>query len=342
MVDVVVTGGTGHLGANLVRQLCADGKSVRLVVFDDNNESIDGLDVERVRGDVTDRQSLDAAFKGADVVIHMAAVISIVGGKHGLVRKVNVEGAGNAADACLAQGVRRMMHVASVHAFQMAPIDVPLDETRARVPSTEGRFNAYDRSKADGEREVRKRIEQGLDAVILHPTGVMGPFDYMPSRMGQVFLDLVEQKVPSLVEGSFNWVDVRDVCTSIRAAVEQGRTAQSYLLGGHHHSVKALADIAEGITGVKAPSWVCPMWLAQLGAPSMELFSRLFQSEPLYTREALEALRGNLDMRSDLAAKELGHTPRSTEETVRDCYRWFAQQGRLPDGIVVEGDVSAS
>ena len=215
-MTVVVTGASGHIGGNLVQALVAQGRTVRAMVHKDRG-LLDTMDVEIVEGDVRDPASLAAAFKGAEVIFHLAAIISIDGDLDGHVAAVNIQGAGNVAQAALDAGVKRMIHFSSVHAFNQAPLGEVLDETRARA--TGSHHNTYDRSKAAGEVEVRKAIEKGLDCVILHPTGVIGPFDPVPSRMGQVFVDLHERTMPGLINGGFDWVDVRDVVSSALVAL---------------------------------------------------------------------------------------------------------------------------
>ncbi len=333
-MTTVVTGATGHLGANLVPMLLDRGEAVRVLIHSDDDDSLAGLDVDRIRGDVRDIDSLRRAFAGAERVYHLAALISIVGEMGGRVRAINVDGARNTARACLEAGVERMVHCCSVHAFRQQPVTEPLDESRSRVPDVKGKANAYDRSKAAGEAAVREIVAEGLDAVIVHPTGVIGPVDYRPSRMGRVFLDLYHRRLPSLVAGGFDWVDVRDVCQGMIAAMERGRTGESYLLSGHYLSVAAIAELASRCTGVRPPRFVCPMWLARLGAPFMQAVARLRGSEPLYTREALEALRGSRRVISDKAGRELGFSARPALESVRDAYRWFAENGRISRNLL--------
>jgi dihydroflavonol-4-reductase len=337
---IVVTGASGHIGANLVRELLARGETVRTVQRDDNPESLVGLDVERVKADVRDFDSMRKAFEGADILYHLAALISIVGPMGGLVREINVEGAANVARAALETKVRRMVHFCSVHAFDQEPLDEPLDETRARVKQG-GPAPAYDQSKAAGEAEVRKVVEKGLDAVIVHPSGTIGPWDFAPSRMGQVFLDLFERRLPALVPGGFNWVDARDVVAGAIAAAERGRTDESYLLSGHWKSVAEIATISESFTGSKPPAVTAPMWLARIGAPFLEGFAKVTDREPLYTAESLTALRANRNYDLSKSARELGYRPRPTEESVRDCYTWFAEHGRLPASLLQRMEASA-
>jgi dihydroflavonol-4-reductase len=325
-MTVVVTGANGHVGANLVRELVRRGRTVRVLIHH-NQDALAGLAIECVRGDVGDPPSLRRAFRGADVLYHLAAIISIDGDRGGVVPTTNVTGVRNVAAAALECGVRRMVHVSSVHAFVQEPLDQPLDETRAHVTSPH--YPAYDRSKAAGEAEVRAAIGRGLDAVIVNPTGIIGPYDYQPSRMGRVFLDLFARRLPALVTGGFNWVDVRDVVAGAMAAEERGRTGENYLLAGHWQSVGALAAMAEDTTGVRPPLLTCPMGLARVGAPFVTAAGRLLGTEPLFTSESLHALRANPDVRHDKARRELGYQPRPTRETVTAVYEWFAHTGRI-------------
>ena len=320
---VVVTGASGHVGGNLVRALLASGRAVRVCVREDTR-SIDGLDVERVRADVLDRDSLARAFDGAEVVYHLAALISIVGPQGGRVHRTNVEGPANVVEACLDRKVRRLVHFSSVHAFNQQPPDQPLDETREDAL---GRAPAYDRSKAAGHRNVLAGVARGLDAVIVHPTGIIGPHDYKPSRMGHVLLGLYRREFPALIAGGFDWVDVRDVVAGAMAAEQKGRTGERYLLSGHWVSVMDIGRTVERVTGVRSPRRASPMWLARVGAPFVEAWSKVTKTEPLYTAESLVALRGARDVRHDKAGRELGYDPRPFEDTIRDTFAWYKEIG---------------
>jgi dihydroflavonol-4-reductase len=325
---VAVTGASGHVGANLMRALLDRGDDVRALVHE-HVAALEGLDVERVHGDVLDGDSLARAFEGVERVYHLAAIISIDGDRGGTVPAVNVRGVRNVAEAALATGVRRLVHCSSIHAFDQKPLDQPLDETRSRSDQRRG-HPAYDVSKARGEREVRAVIERGLDAVIVNPTAIIGPNDFQDSRMGRVFLDLVRRRLPSLIDGGFDWVDVRDVCAGIIAAGDRGRTGESYLLGGRYASLRELADIVYRTTGVRPPRATSPMWLARLGAPFVVVAGRIAGREPLYTSEALRALRANRKILTTKARSELNYRARPLEQAVHDSLCWYVESGRLP------------
>jgi dihydroflavonol-4-reductase len=325
-MKTLVTGATGHVGANLVRALVAQGRRVRALVHSADARAIDGLDVERVYGDVRDGSAMRRALCGVDVVYHLAAIISIDGDRDGAVKDVNVRGAHNVARIALEAGVRRMVHVSSIHAFDPHPLDRPLDETRAWAT---GRHPAYDRSKAEGEAAVRRVVDAGLDAVIVNPTSVVGPYDFRRSRMGRFFLDLYRRRLPALPRGGFDWVDARDVAHGLIAAETYGRRGEGYLLGGHYLSMVALARLAEQVTGVRAPRQILPMTLLRFLAPFATVAAHLQGADPLLTRESLRALRGNPVVRYDKSAAELGYRPRHICETVDAIYRWFESAGAL-------------
>lgn len=322
----VVTGANGHVGSNLIRELLAQGRKVRAVVRGPAH-SLDGLDVERVAADVRDRASLERAFEGADVVFHLAAVISISGGRDGLVWDTNVTGVKNAAEAALAKGVKRFVHCSSIHAFRLAGKYGDVDETGERSVHHDD-FD-YDRSKAAGERALREVVAKGLDAVVVNPTGIIGPYDYGPGRTGRLLLDLAHRNLPSLVLGAFDFVDVRDVVQGLLAAEKQGRTDESYILAGHWVSISELAGIARAVTGTPLPPMNVSIRVASLGVPFAAMYGRVRNQEPLYTHESLGTLDRKCRVSNAKARRELGFDPRPIEHTIRDTYDWFAGAGML-------------
>jgi len=324
-MTVVVTGASGHLGANLVRSLLERGERVRVLVHRSADPLAD-LDhpIERVQGSVCERSSLAPALVDAERVYHLAGVISINGDPDGRVHRVNVEGARNVARACLDAGVGRLVHVSSVHAFDMKPHDEVLDETRRQVADSPG-HSAYDRSKALGERAVRDAVDDGLDAVIVNPTGIIGPVDYGPSRLGYLLRELAAGKLPALLDGGFDFVDVRDVADGIIAAGERGRSGENYILGNTWYSLRELAAMVAAVSGRRAPALVTPVWAARAGVPFARVLAKLTKTEPLFTRESLEVLTSNRSISSRRARTELGFTPRPLPQTVADTLAWFSR-----------------
>lgn len=321
-MQVAVTGASGHVGANLVRALLARGDRVRVLLREDDRATR-GLPVTVVHGDVRDPQAVAALVEGAALVFHAAAKISMDPREAREVEAQNVEGPRLLAGACLASGAR-LVHFSSIHA--LATHDGPIDETR---PLAQTHPFAYDRSKARGELEVRAQVARGLDAVIVNPTAIVGPFDFKPSHTGHLLMQFARARVPVVVEGGFNWVDVRDVVDGAIAASERGRAGERYLLTGTWTSLLELSRLASGVTGARPPLAAMPVGLARLGLPFGALYTRLTGRPAVFTSQALEALIQHRDIRRTKAETELGYRPRPLETTLRDSYDWFKASGAM-------------
>jgi dihydroflavonol-4-reductase len=325
-MTVVVTGAGGHIGASLVRALVAQNRPTRCLVHV-HDRALRELAAEIVPGDISDLDSLCHAFEGADVVYHLAGCISLSMDDWPRLESVNVTGTRNVIEACRRTGVRRLVHFSSIHALVQEPFSIPVDESRPLVVSK--RCPPYDLSKAAGEKAVRQAIEQGMDAVIIYPTAVIGPHDYQLSFLGEALLLLAHHRLPALVTGGFDWVDARDVAVGAMLAEKNAPPGAAYLLSGHWVSMCDIARIVAEITGTPAPGFVCPLWLARLGAPFIKAASRLNGKRPLYTSVSLRALRSNRHISHDRATRELGYQPRPFRETLRDTLRWFDETGQL-------------
>lgn len=325
MSRVAVTGAAGHLGGAVVRALIDAGASVRALVHHDRR-ALEGLAFELHEGELQDPETVARLVAGCDRVIHLAAVISLQPRDEPVMKAINVDAVQIVVDACLAAGVSRLVHASSIHAYAARPVDEPIDESRGPA---EPNAPAYDRSKAAGEVIVRDAVTRGLDAVIINPTAIVGPYDFRPSPMGEVMLDLYHRRMPGLVAGGFDWVDVRDVATSVLAAADRGTRGTNYLLSGTWHSVVDLADRIAALTGVRRPRFVSPMWLARGAAPFAAGWARLRKKRALFTPTSLVALRNHQRVSSERARRELGHTARPLDATLRDTFAWFGDHGML-------------
>jgi dihydroflavonol-4-reductase len=321
-----VTGATGHVGANLVRALLAKGRKVRVLVRNDFR-AIEGLDLETVTGDVLDPDSLMKLCRGADTVFHAAARISIVGSEGGMVEKINVEGPRNVVEACLRNRVKRLVHFSSIHAYSSDPADHVIDETR-QLALDEDEF-PYDKSKAMGQREVLKGVERGLNAIIINPTAVLGPHDYKISRMGDVLLDIYNNRYPALIDGGYNWVDARDVVDCALAGEEKGRSGESYLASGTWRHICDISRIINEIYCIKTPRFATPMWVCTMPSYVVLGLSKIRKVTPKFTPHALRTLKSHRHISHEKATRELGYKPRPLEDTIRDTLDWFRQQGMI-------------
>jgi dihydroflavonol-4-reductase len=325
---ILVTGATGHIGNVLVRKLLAQGEKVRALIWrGEDTTSIDGLNIEQVNGDVLDPDSLAPAFGGIDTVFHLAGIISIMPGRNSFVWKVNVEGTRNVIQAARETHVRRLIYTSSIHAITRAPHGVQMDETLGF--DADNPYGEYDRSKATASIEVQNAAAEGMDAVIVCPTGVIGPYDFRGSEMGEVIRGAAEAHSMFYVEGAYDFVDVRDVADGIIAAREYGRSGESYILSGQKLSVRYLLETVREVTGKAFAHVKIPFSLAELAARFTPWYYQRTQSKPRFTPYSLDVLKSNSDISHKKADTELRYKPRPVYESIADTVRWFFDNRKL-------------
>jgi len=319
---ILVTGASGHIGNVLIRRLLESGQKVRALVWrGEDISSIRDLDLERVEGDVLDPASLADALEGVDTVYHLAGLISIMPGRQPFVWKVNVEGTRNVLEAARRAEIRRLVYTSSIHAIKRAPLGVEMDESLGFDPNNP--YGEYDRSKAAASLEVQNAAHADLDAVIVCPTGVIGPYDFRGSEMGEVIRGAAEAKPMFYVEGAYDFVDVRDVADGLIAAAERGRRGESYILSGHRISVRYLLETVREVTGRAFARIKVPFSLAEFAAKFTPWYYQQTNAKPRFTPYSLEVLQSNADISHAKAARELGYRPRPVIETIADTVRWF-------------------
>lgn len=318
---ILVTGAAGHIGNVLVRQLIEGGSRVRaLVLPGEDTRALKGLEVELVSGDVLDMPSLLKAMQGVDYVFHLAGIISIMPGRDELVRKVNIQGTKNILKAAKKCGVKRVLYTSSIHAFSRKWEGV-IDE---RVPfdpkNTEGE---YDRSKAEASLAVQDAARKGQDAVIVCPTGVIGPFDFRGSEMGELLRGFMRKKPHVLIEGAYDFVDVRDVARGMILAVEKGRSGEVYILSGEQVKINHLKALVQKVMGFATATIMIPLSVAKLAAKVTPLYYRLTRRTPKFTTYSLDTVCGNSAISHAKASRELGYRARPLFKSVADTIRWW-------------------
>ena len=325
-MKIAVTGANGHVGVNLCKALIEQGHQVKALTHH-HSQGLKFIPVTIVKGDLLEKSSLIPLLSDVDVVFHLAAKISITGDPDGMVARINTEGTMNMLSAAIECKVKRFIHFSSIHAFQQHPQNQALDETRPLVMD-EG--FAYDRSKAAGERAVMAAVKGGLDAVVLSPTAIIGPADPEPSLIGNALIDIYNNKIPSLVPGGYDWVDVRDIVNAAITAMEKGRTGEKYLLSGQWRSLQEFSGLIQHHTGKKTVHTVLPMWIARVGLPFITLYSKISGTKPLYTSESLTIIaEGNRMISNSKAKRELGFNPRPLTETIGDSLSWLKENNYI-------------
>jgi dihydroflavonol-4-reductase len=323
----LVTGATGHIGNVLVRELLARGEKVRaLILPDESRAPLNGLDVEAVEGDVLDLDSVFQSLRGIRGIFHLAGVISIMPGADPIIRRVNVDGTKNLLKAAREAGIQKFVYTSSIHAIQRAEQGV-IDE--ALPYDASNHYGEYDRSKAEATLEVQKAAHAGLEAVITCPTGVIGPFDFRDSMMGDVIRSAAEQKPTLYVDGAYDFVDVRDVANGLITASEKGRRGESYILSGQRITVRYLLETVREITGRHFFQMKVPFDLAKFAARFTPLYYRMAKSSPRFTPYSLEVLQSNSHISHAKATRELGYRPRPLTESIADAVQWFLETRHL-------------
>ena len=317
----LVTGATGHVGNVLVRKLLKRGEKVRaLILPGECRESIQGLNVEAVDGDVLNMDSLFQSMRGVHGVFHLAGVISIMPGPNPFVRKVNVDGTKNILRAAMESGVKKLIYTSSIHAIRRVE-DGVIDEN---VPyDMNNPYGAYDRSKAEATLDVLNAAHAGLEAVVACPTGVIGPYDFRGSMMGAVIHDAATAKPTLYVDGAYDFVDVRDVADGLISTAENGKRGESYILSGQKITVRYLLETVREITGKNFFQMKIPFDLAKFAAVFTPMYYRFANATPRFTPYSLEVLQSNSNISHAKATRELGYSPRSLYESIKDTVKWF-------------------
>jgi dihydroflavonol-4-reductase len=325
-VRIAVTGASGHIGANLCRELIALGHSLKVLV-NRSSGSLTGLKLAMVNGNLLSVESLRELVKDTDVVLHLAATISIRGKRTKDIYKVNITGTENLIREIKRNTGQRLIHFSSIHALCQSPFDEPLDESRELALHDP---ILYNRTKAISEQLVSRAAEEGMDALIINPTAVTGPYDFRPSLLGQAIIAVYKNRLPALVPGGYNWVDVRDVSRGTISAIEKGKKGERYLLSGHWKSLEELARTINRLKNQESIPPMLPFWLARIGAPFLGLLAWVRGTDPLYTNESLNILKDSHRLISCRKAEtELDYHPRPFEETIRDTIEWFLGNGKI-------------
>ena len=320
-MKVAVTGASGHIGNCLVRELKKQGAEIKVLV-QNFSSYLDEMDVELIQGNLLEPESLTALCEGVDVVFHLAAQIAIENRLSSLTYETNVTGTKNMIRAANHGRAKKFIHFSSIHAFQIGSPDQMLDESRSLVESGK---TIYEFTKAEGEREVIKAVKEGLNAVIINPTAVIGPFDYKGSLLGQALRKIYQNKLPFMVTGGYNWVDVRDVVSASIQAIESGRNGERYILSGVYCSLRELSEMISTLSGCKIPV-IVPVTLARLACPFFKAYSSIAKKEPLYTYQSLNILVNSpSNISNEKARRELGFKPRPLEQTLSDTFNWYTE-----------------
>lgn len=319
-----VTGSTGFLGTNIVECLLEQGWNViALRRKSSNTRDLDRMKVTQVEGDVTDIESLRRTMpEKVDAVFHVAADTAMWFKANERQNRINIDGTRNVVQVALEKKIGRLIHTSSIGAF--GNIHGPVIDEQTPSKAMESKINYY-RSKYLAEQEVFDGIKRGLDAVILNPAQIVGPYDYNYTPL--MFDTIKKGGMLAVPKGSTVCGHVKDYARAHVAAFEKGRTGERYLLGGVHATYGELFQSIGRIVNKKTPTAAFPAWLMSTIAVVMDQVSQFTNKEPLLCSEKVILLNNPVRISSKKAERELGFTTCSLDEMFRDCYEWMKGVG---------------
>lgn len=338
---VIVTGANGHLGNTLIRMLIKWPLEIRGLILPEERgvaeQETDRLlrkkkypgQIVYYEGDMRDAESLRRLFTHEDgqdmYVIHTAGIIDISEHVTPMLYDVNVNGTRNMVELCKEYGVKRLLYVSSVHAIPELDKMTVLTEPEQFSPDLV--VGAYAKTKAEATQVVLDAAREGMDAVIVHPSGILGPYDRSGNHLVQMVTDYLSGRLPACVSGGYDFVDVRDVAKGCILALEKGKKGECYILSNRHYEIREVLEMLRRIAGGKKLP-ILPMWMAKLAAPVIQWIAARKKVRPLYTSYSLYTLQSNDKFSHDKATRELGYMPRDLKETLKDTARWY-RKGQL-------------
>ena len=332
-MNALVTGGTGFVGANVVRELLRDGRSVRVLARPSGDRrALAGLDVEIVEGDLLDPASLTKAVHGVEAVFHVAADYRLWARDPSALYRANVDGTRSLLQACADAGITRVVYTSSVGTLGIPAGGAPGTET---TPVTlADMVGPYKRSKFLAEEVALDFARAGLPVVVVNPSAPIGPWDVKPTPTGQLIVDALDGRLFATVDTGLNLVHVRDVARGHLLAEARGRVGEKYILGhaAGNLSLAAIGRLIADVAGCRAPSVRIPYAVAWCAAACSEGFARLTGGVPKVPLDAVRMARKRMYFSPAKAIRELGLPQTDVRDAVRDAVEWFFQHGyvRLP------------
>lgn len=333
----LVTGASGHLGNILCRKLCSMGESVRaLVLPGDPAPALEGLQVEKVEGDLLSPQDLDRFLTLPEdtegYLFHLAGLISIFKKVGKKLYDVNVVGTKRLLEAARCHRIKRFLYTSSVHAIP----EKPKGEVQAEVSHFDPALvkGAYAKTKAEATQAVLDAGKAGMDVVVVHPSGIIGPLDFGDGHLTRLVFSYANRKIPVSLGGGYDFVDARDVADGMIEAMEKGRSGETYILSGHYASMDELFGEMAELTNRKRFRVIIPLWFAAMYAGIAELFAKMRKRTPLYTRYSIFTLGSNGVFTHAKASRELGYKVRPLRETLKDSLLFVKKRHRLRDLVI--------
>ncbi|MFL5765021.1 MAG: NAD-dependent epimerase/dehydratase family protein [Bacteroidia bacterium] len=329
MSKVFVTGPDGLLGSNIVRELLERKYEVRAMLFHNRRPiTLIDLPIEIVYGNIMNREEILRLSEGCEYVINVAAITDMWPSRSPIFHKINVEGAENVIEAVLVNKVKRMVHIGSASSFGFGSIENPGNE---ETPFRSAKYGLdYIDSKREGQLRVQKAVkERGLNAVIVCPTFMIGPYDFKPSS-GAMIIAIAHAQIPAYSSGGKNWVYVKDVAVAACNAMTMGRAGEAYIAGGENLSYKdAVKRIAAALDQKKLPKFVMPSFLLKLSGGLLSLISLFTKKAPKLSYRMACIACDHHYFSPAKAVKELQMPQTPIEVGVKEARAWFLHNDYL-------------
>ncbi|MBI2876301.1 MAG: NAD-dependent epimerase/dehydratase family protein [Candidatus Tectomicrobia bacterium] len=327
-MKILLTGATGFVGANLLRELLHQGEPVRVLLRPGSDpRNLDGLEgIERAIGDLTQRETLARALTGIQLLYHVAASYTFWARDPESIYAANLLGTRNILEEAFRQGVERVVYTSTVGAIGLWPDGRPADENTPLHP--ESLTRPYKHSKHLAELEALRMAQRGLPVVIVNPSTPIGPYDIKPTPTGKILVDFLNRKMPAYLDTGLNLVHVRDVAQGHILAAQKGRVGERYILGHQDMTLQEILEELSQITGIPAPTIRIPYrvaWIA--GYLNQFLSDHLTHRPPQVPLEGVRMARKKMFFSPAKAIRELGLPQTPIRKALEEAIQWFQAEG---------------
>lgn len=323
MKKFIITGATGHLGNTLTRALSKEKDcQIKLLLLEGETlENFDFQNLEIAYGNILDKDFLSREITEGSVVFHLAGIVDITSSNKNILYDVNVNGTKNIADVCLEKKVKKLIYTSSVHIIE------PIKKQKLLLEPVNFDENKivgdYAKSKIMATKYIFDKVKEGLNAVVVYPSGIIGVNDYKISNIGQLLLDIINNEIKAKVNGGYNFVDVRDVANGIIGAYKSGRVGEGYILSGNTVTIDELFETVNTKLGRKNKQPRIAMWFVKMFSKLAEAYYKVRGKKPLFTAYSLYTLTSNHNFSYEKAQRELGYSVRPATETLCDAIDWL-------------------
>lgn len=326
----IITGASGHLGNVLARELISKGERVRALILPGEEVRCDGFE-KIVYGDVLRKDAMTPLFEDVQgrriIFIHCAGIVYIKSKYSRTVYNVNVNGTKNVIDMCKEHKVSKLIYISSVHALPEIEEGEIIRETKDFDP--EKVVGYYAKTKAEATKLVLKANDENLEVCVIHPSGIIGPYDYGHGHMTGMVEEYCKGRLLAGMIGGYDFVDVRDVVGGIISCADRGRSGECYILSNRYFTIRELMDELSKVTNRRRIRVYLPRWIAYLSAPFAEIYYKIFNKSPLYTKYSIYTLTYKQIFSHEKADKELNYSTRDMADTLKDTYDWLVTNGRV-------------